>query len=75
MIRTDEDAQQIIRRLTALFKVHEQHGVTDCFKDMAFSVLVGLHADFASLSAEILRHACTTFEIQINERTRTRNLI
>ena len=29
-------------------------GVTDCFKDMASSVLVGRYADFASLSAHRL---------------------
>jgi hypothetical protein len=74
-----EEQYTTIRRLTALFEVHEQQsaqddkpyrdvsvrvsktlllltpkGVTDCFKDMASSVLVGLHADFASLSAEIV---------------------
>jgi hypothetical protein len=82
-IRSEEQCTTI-RRLTALFKVHEQQsaqndktygdvsarvsktlliltpkGVTDCFKDMASSVLVGLHADFASPSAEIVHAAAS----------------
>lgn len=50
------------------------NGVTDCFKDIASSVLVGRYADFASLSAEIVHGvgvaSCTTFEIQSNEGAR-----
>ena len=48
------------------------NGVTDCFRDIASSVLVGRYADFASLSAEIVHGVASCMHDLLRVHTKQR---